>query len=312
MALTREILAANSVLADLTEEQISAITTLSQNDENTVIGQRIGEVYRQMDSTIASATGVQRNGDEKTYLYLERAARDLASRGDGLNRQIADLTREKTRLEKIIADGTGDTETRKALGQAQKDLAAVTKQFTDLKSEFDSAKAQHESELVGVRIDHELSLATSGLEFKKELPTSVTSVILGQVIAKVKSMNPEYIDNGSGGKTLVFKDESGAIMRNPENQLNPYSASDLITRELKSMEVLSDGRKQMGGGTKPVSAASQRGVSVDITGARTRIEAYDAIAFSLMAQGLTNGSDEFQTAMQQAWKDNNVAALPER
>ena len=43
--LTKETLIANEALAGLTDEQITAITTLSQNDENTVIGQKFGEVY---------------------------------------------------------------------------------------------------------------------------------------------------------------------------------------------------------------------------------------------------------------------------
>lgn len=38
--LTREILIANAALAGLTDEQIAAITTLSANDENSVIAKR--------------------------------------------------------------------------------------------------------------------------------------------------------------------------------------------------------------------------------------------------------------------------------
>ena len=78
--LTKETLIANEALAGLTDEQITAITTLSANDENTVIGQKFGEVYRQMDSTIEKATGIKRDGDEKTYLYLERATRAFADK----------------------------------------------------------------------------------------------------------------------------------------------------------------------------------------------------------------------------------------
>lgn len=316
MALTREILTANAVLSGLTDEQINAITTLSQNDENTVIGQRIGEIYRQMDATIATATGIQRNGDEKTYNYLERATAELAEKAkgvDGLNRQITDLTKEKTRLEKVIADGAGDAETRKALEQTRKDLAAVTKQFTELKTEYDSAKQQHATELFNVKIDQEIGVATAAIKFKDGFPSSVTGVLLNQAIEKVKGMNPEYIDDGKGGKVLAFKDENGAIMRNPENQLNPYTANDLITKELKGMGVLHEGRQQTGGGTQqPGGGNGGSGGTIDISGARTRVEAYDAIAASLMAQGLINGSAEFDKAMSQAWKDNNVASLPEK
>lgn len=92
--LTREIIAANAALAGLTEEQINTIVTLSQNDENAVIGARIGEIYRQMDTTIAEATGVARNGDEKTYLYLARATKTLKEQADsvtGLNAKITEL-----------------------------------------------------------------------------------------------------------------------------------------------------------------------------------------------------------------------------
>lgn len=316
MALTQQILSATAELSGLTEAQINAIVTLSQNDENSVLGTRIGEIYRQMDATIASATGVQRNGDEKTYNYLERATKDIAEKAkgvDGLNSQIAALTKEKARLEKVIAEGTGDAETKKALAQAQKDLAAVTKQFTDLHTEYETAKANHATELFNVKIENELSVATANIKFKPELPQSVTGVILDQAIAKVKGMNPEYIDNGNGGKVLAFKDGNGAIMRNPDNMLNPYTATDLIAKELKTMGVLDEGKSKPGGGTKPNPGASGgSGGTIDVSGARNRVEAYDAISNALLQQGMTVGSAEFDAAMTQAWKDNNVASLPER
>lgn len=315
MALTRELLTANAELSGLTDAQINAITTLSQNDENSVIGSRIGEIYRNMDATIATATGIQRNGDEKTYDYLARATKDIAEKAKGveaLNTQIASLTKEKARLEKVIADGTGDAETKKALAQAQKDLAAVTKQFTDLKAEFDTAKDNHAKELFGVKIDNELSIATANVKFKPELPQSVTGVILNQAIEKVKGMHPEYIDDGKGGKTLAFKDNNGAIMRNPDNMLNPYTANDLITKELKTMGVLAEGTPKPGGGTKPNGGGGGGNTTIDVSGCKTRVEAYDVISNTLMAKGLTVGSAEFENEMSQAWKDNNIASLPEQ
>lgn len=311
--LTREIITANAVLAKLTEEEINAIVTLSQNDENAVIGARIGEIYRQMDTTIAEATGVARNGDEKTYLYLARATKSLKEQADsvtGLNAKITELQTEEARLKKIIADGEGNAETAKQLDQARKDLTAVKKQYNDLKAEFDTAKGNHAKELFNVRIENVLSGATAGLKFKAELPKSVTDIIVTNAIAKVKSMNPEYIDDGKGGKILAFKDETGAIMRNPENQLNPYNASELIVRELKTMGVLDEGRKQEGTGGKSKNGGN--GGTLDISSARTRIEAGEIIAQQLMAQGLTRGSEEFDKAYTDAYRDNNVNSLPER
>lgn len=313
--LTREILKANTELNGLTDEQLAAIETLSKNDENAVIGARIGEVYRQMDTTIANATGIARNGDEKTYLYLERAAKALGEKvktNDDLAKQVAELTKEKGRLEKVIAEGDGDNETKKALAQAQKDLASITKQFTDLKSESDKQKAEYEKQITGKDIEFELRMAESGMKFKKDLPEAVTRIALNEVRNKVLGMNPEFIDNGKGGKTLVFKDADGAIMRNQSNHLDPCTATELIANELKTMGVLDEGRQQNGGGTNTPTGNNGPKGSMDIAGAKTRTEAYEIIANSLMAQGMLNGSEAFDKAMQQAWQDNNVSALPER
>ncbi len=311
MALTREIITANAELSGLTEAQINAITTLSQNDENSVIGQRIGEVYRQMDTTIASATGVQRNGDEKTYNYLERATKELSEKAkgvDGLTSQIANLTKEKARLEKVIAEGAGDAETKKALDQARKDLTAITKQFTDLKNEYDTAKANHSKELFDVKVDYEITQATSGIQFKAEYPQSVTRVLLDQAVAKIKGMNPEYIDDGKGGKVLAYHDATGALLRNSENKLEPFTTNELLTKELKSMGVLAEGKPATGTGTgnnQPNPTATY-----DLSGARTRTEAMDIISKQLMSEGLTIGSEAYQIKLDQAWADNNISALP--
>ena len=310
MALTNEVIVSQQVLSELSEEQIAAIVNLSQNDEEQVIGKRIGEIYREMDNTIAESTGISRNGDEKTYLYLKRAANDVANRLKDANTQIADLTKERQRLEKVIQEGGTDAETRKALAQAQKDLAAITKQYGDLQNELTETKNRHESELLGIRIESEMNSASKGFSFKKELPQAVTEVILRQAVSKVKSMNPEFIDDGKGGKILSFKSADGSTLRNPENQLNPFTARELVEKELKEMGVLAETRTVTGTGTG--APMPKTNAAVSISGARTRVEAYDMIARELMSQGLVNGSAEFEKAMSEAYKANDVAKLPEK
>lgn len=307
--LTPEILKADATLAELTDEQISAITTLSQNDENSVIGARFGEVYRTFDENIAKASGIARNGDEKTYVYLDRVLNQLkASEGES-QKAIADLQKENARLQKALADGSGDAETKKALQQAQKDLASVTAQYNGLKADYDKLGAEHQKEIFGMRIDSEISNATTGLKFKAGFPQSVTDVILKNAIANVKGMHPEFVDDGEGGKRLVFMDKQGAILRNPENQLNPFTAADLLKRELKQMGILDDGVHQTGTGTEPPRNVSTEG-GVDISGARTRVEASDIISKQLLSRGLVKGSQAYQDAFNEAWQSNNVASLP--
>lgn len=307
--LTTEIIKADASLASLTDEQINAITTLSQNDENSVIGARFGEVYRTFDENIAKASGIARNGDEKTYVYLDRVLGELKTKGDEMQGRVDDLTKENARLQKALADGAGDAETKKALQQAQKDLASVTSQYNALKTDYDKLGAEHKQEILGMKIDTEIASAMQGLKFKAGFPQSVTDVILNNVISNMKGMNPEFIDDGNGGSVLAFKDKQGAVLRNPENQLNPFTASDLLRRELKQMGVLDEGVHQTGSGSEPPTTKNDSS-AVDMTGARTRTEASEIISKQLLSRGMVKGSKEYQDAFNEAWTINNVAKLP--
>lgn len=311
--ITNEMLDQQDVLKGLTDEQKAAITTLSKNDEETVIGNRFREVYNKLDETIARETGIARNGDEKTYLYLERAAKTLkgtADKVDGLQVKVNELTNERNRLQKAIDDGTADEQTKKALAQAQKDLESVRNQYNDLKKQNEDLVKNHAQELLGVRIDNELANAAVGIKFKTELPKQAVDTLVAQTMQRIKGMSPEYVDDGNGGKRLAFKDNTGAILRNPEKQLEMFTAGDLLLRELKAMGIVDEGRRASGGGTNPPAGGGGGNAVIDITGARTQTEAQDIIARALMAQGMTNGSKQFQEAMTQAWKDNNVSSLP--
>lgn len=122
--------------------------------------------------------------------------------------------------------------------QAKADLAAITGQYNELNTKFQNAEQNHQKELFGIRVESTLQAATANLKFKPELPGSVTKVLLSQATEKIKNMHPELIDDGKGGQIIAFKDENGAIMRNPNNQLNPFTADELIQRELDMMGVL--------------------------------------------------------------------------
>lgn len=313
MALNAELLKGNAATAELSEQQVAAIVELSKNDEAAVIGQKTGEIYGGLDADILAASGIAKNGAEKTYDYAKRVISEIkgqAGNAAELQNQISTLTREKSRLEKVIADGGIDTEAKKELAKAKADLANVSKEYADLKTKFDSAEEEHAKALFGMKIDGEMAKAVAGLKFKADLPASVQSVLLEQAVAKVKGMNPEYIDDGNGGKVLAFM-ENGTPMRNRENNLRPFTASELVARELQTMGVLETGRKQTGAGTSG-EIHKGGGLAADVSGARSQVEAREIIAKQLMQQGKVNGSKEFDDAMAEAWKENRdiIKALP--
>lgn len=295
----------------ITEEQAAKIAELSKADEDKVIGDKFGEVYRNLDSIIEKSTGVKRNGDEKTYLYMERAANEVRAKVTAATKQVEELTATNAKLQKAIEDGSHDTETKAKLQQAEKDLAAITKQFNDLKTEYDGAKNQFAKDVFHVKIESEVANALSGVKFKEGLTPTLMAMAKSTVLAKVKESNPDSVDDGNGGKAIVFKDKDGAILRNQDNGLQPITVADIVTKELSAMGVLASKRKQTGSGGNGNNGGGNN-TAIDISGAATQTEAYEAIAKTLFAKGLVNGSAEFDAEMQKAWKDNDVAKLPQR
>ena len=168
MALTTELLNANAALSGLTDEQKTAIVEMSKNDETAVIGQKTGEIYGGLDADILAASGIAKNGAEKTYDYAKRVIGEIkgqAGNAAELQTKVSELEKEKTRLESVIAKGGADAETKRQLDQAKADLANVTKEFTDLKTKYDTAEAEHAKALFGMKIDGEFAKATAGLKF---------------------------------------------------------------------------------------------------------------------------------------------------
>lgn len=306
--ITADILKANEHLAKLTDEQIASIVTLSTNDVNAEIGKKIGELYRQLDTTIDTSTGIARNGDEKTYNYLERAIKELKGgmpNVDEMKGKIKTLTDEKTRLESLIAEGSKDTETAQLLNQAKAELKSTKDLYLGLQTKFDEQAKTHKSELFGLRVENELTNALNGLKFKAEIPANVTKTFVNAAISKVKGLNPDYVDDVNGGKRLVFRDSNGVAISNPTN-LAPYTAAELLGNELKDIIAIKGAK---GTGTQ-VDGGGSNNDTVTIGNARTQQEAMTIISKSLCAQGLTAGSKEYQTKLDAAWAENKVKSLP--
>lgn len=306
--ITAEILRANPALAALTDDQINAVITIGTNDTNAEVARQFSETYRRMDSTIESITGIKRSGDEKTYAYMERALKEQKEGLTPLQNQVTTLQNEKAALEEQIAKG-GDAALKSQLDGVKAELANAKADYAKLQGSIAKTEREHKSQIFNLTVGAEIQGAASGLKFKPEIPTSVADILVKTAIDKVKAMNPEYIDNGQGGKRLVFKGSDGAVLNNPQNALNPYTAGELLRNELK--DVLAVERKAEGVGG-PGSGAGAGNMVVDISSAKTQVEADEAITKNLLSQGLAIGSAAFQEAKDKAWADNNVSKLPLR
>lgn len=313
--LTREILVANAALSGLSDEQITAITALSQNDENSVIAKKTGEIYGALDADILAVSGIAKNGTEKTYDYAKRVMGEMKTKADGatgLQSQIDSLTKERARLEKAIADGAADAETVKALKQAKADLQNVTTQFTELTTKYEEEKANHEKELFGVRIDNALQTAAPGLN-SKQVPGKRNKGYFGAGERKSKRHEPGIYRRRKRRKGFGVQRCKRRNYAQSKQSVEPIHA-----RRVADKRIGNDGsigaakttarrrhkyaRRRCGGG----------GITLDVSGAKTQSEAYELITKQLMAQGKTVGSKEFDEDMRKVWQENSINKLPER
>lgn len=312
MALTAAILRANAGLAALSDEQLSIIEELSKNDENTVIGARIGELHGQYDNDVLSVTGIAKNQGEKTYDYVKRVLGDYKQKAAGaeaLNTQITELKTQIEGYKKTIAEGKGNEAVAQQLKDAQKQLADTQALFETKNKEwqekYDSLNSQYQQSL----IDAEFSKALQGMKFKSIYPESVQKTLIESAKRTVLSTaKPDWVEE-NGVRKLVFRDAAGNIMTNQENRLNPFTPGELLQRELK--DVLDTGRQQRGAGTQGNQGGSGgAGGSLDLTGITNQVDADNAISKHLMGLGYTRGSKEFSEEALKIRRENGVDKLP--
>ena len=296
MALTNEVITANESLKDLSEEQVSAIVTLSQNSEDELFRQKMGEHYRKLDASIEEHSGVARNGDEKTYDYLPRA---IDAMKGGYEETIKTLRSQNETLRK---EGTADAALQARFDAQTKELNATKKEFNALREQFDKANLDHAKALEGIRIDNEIARAMDGIEFKAGLNAELLATAKERAIASVRGKNPTF-EERDGEQRLVFH-EGDEPMLNRENQLKPFSAKELLMREFGKFDILNSRPSAGAGGEgKQPSAPSSLAAS-------TQMQAMEAIEKMALEKGFAKGTADYQAEVNRLWVENKCSTLP--
>ena len=312
MALTQDMIKANEVLAELSEDQITAISTLSLNDENTVISSKIGELHGKYDADILASAGVEKNQGEKSYDYMKRAFGGLKTQVDGsagLATKVTAYEADIANLKKQITDGSTDEVTKQSLRDAEDKLSALQTLYDTDKGNWATEKDEFASKITGIQVSTQFDTAMSGLKFKAGYSDSAKQMLLKSTKAEILAEHKVGWVETDGEKTMVFRDDKGEILKNKNNALNPYTAAELIQEKLK--DSLDAGVKKPGGGTgNPGGGGSATIDLVDISGAKTQVQADDIIVKYLMQTGETRGTVSFTEKQMKLRDDNEVAKLP--
>lgn len=314
MAITRELLDSNAALSILTDEQKIAIATLSANDEQTVINTKIGEVHGQYDADILTVTGEKKNNGEKTYDFMKRVLSSYKTKVEGSTTELEALKKTKLDLEDQIKKGATDpiiakklTDAEQTIAQLQESIKVEQKKVTDKETEF---------ELTGKKMKAEFALeqAASKLKFKTGIPDSTAKILLDVAKADIlANATPDFIEKADGTKQLVFRDANGEIIKNKEKLSEPFTAEDFILGHTSLKEVIDLGGKG-GGGTdnKGGNKGGNSGETLDISGARTQVEADEIVTTHLLKKGIVKGSVEFKDEQTKIRTELKIGEMPMR
>lgn len=316
--LTIEMLRQNASLTGLTDAQLTAIAEMSRNDENTVIGTRIGALHGQYDSDILSITGIAKNNGEKSYDYAKRVLNDYKSQISStatIQAQLANAQKEVQTLKDKLAAGAGDETLKQQLKDAKAQVTQLQTQLTTKETEYNDTKAKLEGQIKGVHVDYAFQAAANALKFKAGITEGVQKILLASAKAEVLAKGtPDFVDDGKGGKTLVFRGADGNVLNNPSNNLNPFTVQELVM-QTSIKDVVDTGKKQPGGGTNPIVTVPGGGggaTLLDLSNVKNQLDADKAIESYLLSNGLTRDSAEFAEQSLQLRTENKVNELPIR
>lgn len=312
--LTIEMLQQNSTLAGLSEVQLNAIAEMSRNDENTVIGTKIGALHGQYDSDILGITGIAKNQGEKSYDYAKRVLTEykqqIASTAT-IQAQLANAKNEITSLKQKLADGAGDETLKQQLKDAKALASQLQQQLTQQVNDAVKQKETYEKQIKDIYVDNAFGEAVSDLKFKPGITDGIKTVLLNAAKAEVLTKGtPDFID-ANGTKVLVFRGADGNVLNNPANNLNPYTVKDLLL-QTSIKDVIDLNKPQPGGGTRRNTGGTGGENLLDLSGAKTQVEADKIIEAHLLSNGLTRDSAEFAEKLTTLRNENNVSQLPIR
>lgn len=314
--LTIEMLRQSSDLAGLTDNQLNAIAEMSRNDENTVIGTKIGALHGQYDTDILNITGIKKKDGEKSYDYAKRVLGEYKTKAESaktIQTQLTAAQAQVAELQSKLEKGAGDETLKQQLKDAKAQVTQLQTQLQTKETEFNTKKAEFDKTIKDTHVDYAFQAATAGLKFKSGITEPIQKTLLNAAKAEVLAKGtPDFIEDGQGGKKLVIRGADGNIINNPKNNLNPYTLQELVM-ETSLKDVVDTGRQQTGGGTGGFGSGSGgTGGTLDLSGIKSQVEADKAIEAHLLANGLTRDSQEFSDQSMQLRTENNVASLPIR
>lgn len=312
--LTVEMLRQNSALANVEDSALQVIAEMSKNDENNVIGTRIGELHGQYDADVFSITEVKKNDGEKSYDYVKRVLgsyKDSAAQTSAIKSQLEEAKSQVASLQEQIEAQKGNEALAQQLKDSKAQVAQLQAQLTSKDAALLAQKEEHANVVKNIFVDQAFKSASASLKFKSGISETIQKTLLDAAKSEILSKGtPDLVEDAAGNKVLVLRDSAGNVLNNPKTNLNPYTIGELLL-ESSIKDVLDFGRQQKGAGTGDKGGKTAELV-LDLSGIKSQVEADKAIASYLLSKGITRDSQEFSSQSLKIREENNIKNLPIR
>lgn len=283
-------LTAAGFLVRTIDDEAKFLKNFKESEVEKEIGNRIGQVHQRYDDDLFELTGKKKESGQKTYDFNKQVIRELKQQSE----KVSEYETKVKDLEKKLKDGYGDDQLKEQLLQAQKELNAVRETYKKDKDSWAGEKSEHENKIKTFQKETILNATISALSLKDDalIPKAAKEALIREKKAQLLAMSD--LQDGK----LIFKSDKGEILRNKDNALEPMTASDLLTSELKDIiEVKPAGRGTGGQGGTP-SGQGKLTVQIPAT-----IKTQHQLSQFLMEAGLARGTKEYQEAFNQAGKE---------
>ena len=275
---------------------------------------------------IKEVFGLDKSPGIKTYKHLKEVLTESEKKSSAakkLEEQITEKDDQIKLLNEQVKKGGGDEALKKQISSLEEERDNLKKEVSDVKDSYKKAEEDYAKMLsdrdqkslttdLSMRYAKALSNPDNAIKFLDTIPEATRKRELKHVEAAVLQRGkPEYIDDGNGNMTLVFKNEDGTVLKNKSKGLDPYTAEDLYLEELQQSGILAKGKKAAGTGTGAGKGKGGNDFSVDISEAKTQTQAIEIIHRGVLENGISKVSPNFNIEVQRIAKENDVFDLPE-
>lgn len=304
--LTKELIEKQEALKGLTQEQVTAIVTLSENDENVVIANKVSEFATRIEQDFEAVTGIKKDPNEKYYDYIKRGGKTLKEHADQ-GGKVSEYQEKITALEKQLKEKSSDPALKSRLDELQQQLTDEKARVSELqqlteasKKDYEAKLGEKDSKFLEYRAQLELMEALKG----KTPKAGLSQEVFGELVdVRIRSLlgkyTPELVQTSSG-EVMQWRDSEGKILNNEQNGLAPFTSKELALNEVA--DIIDAGKKQNGTGTSSGKPSGSNRV-ISINGAKTKQEATEAIRQGLAAQGIAATDPKYQDAFDKAYKE---------